>query len=102
MTHCEACGMPMMKPEDYALGDTTSQFCGYCTNEDGSVKDCDVIFAGGVKFFMDSTGADQEMAEKVTRKNMNQQSYWQGKDEPILQGAEATDEEFAAAMQKLG
>ncbi|MBU0648008.1 hypothetical protein KJ855_02410 [Patescibacteria group bacterium] len=92
----------MSKPEDYAQGDTSSQFCLYCVNADGSVKTAAEIFEGGVNFFMQHVSDDRTMAEKVTRKNMNQQSYWQGKNEPILQGEEATDEEFAEVMKKMG
>jgi hypothetical protein len=102
MNYCEACGMPMEKPEDHALSDSSSKFCLYCVNPDGSVKSAAEIFQGGVQFFLAHVGGNRALAEKITRKNMNQQSYWQGKNEPILQGEEATDEEFAAALKKLG
>lgn len=101
MTHCETCGMPMNQPEHFALGDTSSTFCVHCVDEDGTLKSAEDIFAGGVQFFMNSTGADRVMAEKITRKNMNQQTYWQDKEEAILQGEEATDDEFAEAMAKM-
>ncbi len=100
--YCEACGMPMSKKEDFAGGDENSMFCLYCADENGKVKSCQEIFEGGVQFFMGKLGGDKEMAEKVTRKNMNQQSYWQGKDCEILKGEMATDEEFAEALKKLG
>jgi radical SAM protein with 4Fe4S-binding SPASM domain len=99
--HCEACGMPMSKKEDFAGGDVNSEFCLYCVNADGSVKTCEEIFEGGVQFFMGQIGGDRQMAEKVTRKNMNMQSYWQGKDCAILKGEVATDEEFAEALKKM-
>jgi len=89
---CQACGMPLTDNKD---------FCQYCTNADGSVKTCEEIFEGGVQFFMSQIGGDRNMAEKVTRKNMNMQSYWQGKDCAILKGQIATDEEFAQVMKKL-
>lgn len=101
MKYCEACGMPMTKPEDFAGGDESAQFCLYCVNEDGSVKSCDEIFEGGVQFFRQAIGGERELAEKITRKNMKMQSFWQGKNEPILQGEEATGEEFAEAMRKM-
>ncbi|HPN67253.1 MAG TPA: zinc ribbon domain-containing protein [bacterium] len=101
MKFCEACGMPLTKPADFAGGDENSQFCLYCVNEDGSVKSCEEIFEGGVHYFMSQIGDDRVLAEKITRKNMNMQSYWQGKDCPILQGEQATDEEFAEVMKKL-
>jgi hypothetical protein len=101
MKYCEACGMPLTKPEDFAGGDENANFCLYCVKEDGSVKSCEEIFEGGVQFFMQAIGGERELAEKITRKNMKAQNYWQGKNEPLLQGLEATDEEFAEAMRKL-
>ena len=98
---CEACGMPLTKPEDFAGGDENAKFCLYCVNEDGSVKTCEEIFEGGVGFFMSQIGDDRAMAEKITRKNMNQQPYWQGKNCPVLQGEIATDDEFAEVMKKM-
>jgi hypothetical protein len=99
---CEACGMPLVKKEDFAGGDENAKFCLYCINTDGSVKSCEDIFEGGVQFFMSQIGGDRQMAEKVTRKNMKQQPYWQGKDCEVLKGEMATDEEFAEVMKKLG
>lgn len=98
---CESCGMPLVKKEDFAQGDENAKFCVYCVSEDGSVKSCEEIFEGGVQFFMSQIGGDRAMAEKITRKNMGQQPYWQGKDCPVLKGEVATDEEFAKAMEKL-
>jgi hypothetical protein len=43
----------------------------------------------------------RKMAEKVTKKNMNMQSCWQGKDCLIFKGEIATDEEFAEALKNL-
>jgi len=93
--------MPLTKKEDFAGGDENSNFCLYCATADGSVKSCEEIFEGGVQFFISQIGGDRKMAEKITRKNMNGLSYWQGKDYPILKGEMATDEEFAEAMKKL-
>lgn len=101
-TYCSSCGMPLTKKEDFALGDESSEFCLYCVHEDGSVKSCEEVFEGGVGFFMGATGAPRDLAERLTRKNMNQQSYWQGKDESVLHGEEASDEEFEEALKDLG
>lgn len=98
---CQACGMPLLKKEDFAKGDENSDFCLYCVNADGSVKTCEEIFEGGVGYFMSQMEGDREMAEKITRKNMNGQPYWKGKDCEVLKGEMATDEEFAEALKKL-
>ena len=99
--YCESCGMPMNKKEDFALEDENSKFCLYCVNEDGNVKSCEEIFEGGVQFFMSKLDGDRELAQKLTRKNMNMQSYWQDKECDILKGEIATDEEFSEMLKKL-
>jgi hypothetical protein len=101
MKYCNACGMPLNKKEDFALGDENSDFCLYCVNADGSVKPVEEIFEGGVQFFMSQIGNNRNMAEKITRKNMNQQPYWKNKNCEILKGEMATDEEFAEIMKKM-
>ncbi|MDD3285549.1 MAG: zinc ribbon domain-containing protein [Patescibacteria group bacterium] len=101
MQTCAACGMPLLKKEDFALGDENSNFCLHCANPDGSLKTCEEIFQGGVEFFLESLGGSREMAEKITRKNMLSLPAWQGKDCEVLKGELASDEEFAAAMSKL-
>ncbi len=99
--HCEACGMPLEREEDCAQGDINARFCVYCVNADGSVRSCEEIFNGGVQFFMDSLGGERQEAERITRKNMSQQPYWQGKECEILRGEMATDEELAEALGKM-
>ncbi len=99
---CQACGMPLTKKEDFAGGDENSGFCHFCVNVDGSVKSCEDVFEGGVQYFISYLRNDRKVAEKITRKNMCEQPYWQGKDCSILQGETATDEEFADIMKKLG
>ena len=34
---CGSCGMPMEKPEDFALGDVTQPYCAYCTDARGKL-----------------------------------------------------------------
>ncbi|KKR40996.1 MAG: hypothetical protein UW46_C0005G0033 [Candidatus Yanofskybacteria bacterium GW2011_GWF1_44_227] len=93
--------MPLTKKEDFDNGDENSNFCLYCVNTDGSVKSCEEIFEGGVQFFMTQIEGDRQMAEKVTRKNMGELSYWRDKNCEVLKGEMATDEEFAEVMKKL-
>lgn len=94
--------MPLTKEEDFAGGNTSSDFCAYCADSDGKVKSCDEIFNGGVEFFVSQIGGDRAIAERVTRKNMCQLPYWQDKECECLKGEIASDEEFAAIMTKLG
>jgi len=102
MKYCSACGMPLEKTEDFAQGNLESEFCLHCVNEDGSVKTCGEIFAGGVQFFMGVIpGAEKSFAEKIVCKHMNTLSYWQGNNCECLKGEQATDEEFRVVMEKM-
>jgi len=98
---CNACGMPLVKKEDFVGGDVDSNFCLYCANADGSVKSCEEIFEGGVRYFMSQLGGDRKIAERIVRKNMTQLKYWHGNESKILNGEMATDEEFAEVLKKL-
>lgn len=70
--------------------------------QDGQIKSADEIFEGGVQFFMGAaTDGDRDLAERVTRKNMKSLAYWQAHPFAGLDGAEATDAEFGAAMAKM-
>jgi hypothetical protein len=99
--YCQACGMPLLKKEDFANGDENALFCLYCVNPDGNVKSCKEIFEGGVQYFMSQIGDNRELAEKITRKNMNALPYWRDKQCEVLKGEMATDEEFAEILNKL-
>jgi hypothetical protein len=71
-------------------------------SKDGQIKPAEEIFEGGVLFFLDAAaGGDRGLAERLTRKNMKMLPHWQQHPFDLLNGAEATDEEFGAAMAKL-
>jgi hypothetical protein len=93
--------MPLIAPESFAGGDEKSQFCIHCVNADGSPKPCAEVFAGGVDFFLRTIGGERALAERITRRNMRQLPYWQGKDCPDLEGEAATDEEFDAVLSNF-
>lgn len=99
---CIGCGMPLENEE--ILGGEIDEgiLCKFCINEDGRMKSAQEIFDGGSQFFMNAIeGTTRELAEKITRKNMNSLEYWQDKDEKCLKGDEATEEEFNSILEKL-
>ena len=57
-TVCATCGMPLEKKEDVGLVNGSESFCKYCVNTDGTVKNGDQIFEGGVSFFMNTVPWD--------------------------------------------
>ena len=99
---CAACSMPITNPEELGATVGENKFCIHCVNADGSVKSCSEIFEGGVNFFLTSFPEyDRTQAERLTRKNMCNLSYWQDKDCDCLKGEQATDEEFQELMSKF-
>lgn len=102
MKNCISCGMPLTKQEEIGAETEKGLLCTHCVDEKGNIKNCQEIFDGGVEFFMGAIrGTEKKLAEKITRKNMNMQPYWQGIIEKCLQGEEATDEEFQNTLSKL-
>ena len=101
MNHCIACGMPLTRPEDCAGGDLNAVSCVHCTDKNGEIKPCAEIFEGGVQFFMGATGSPRDLAERLTRKNMNRLEHWQNNPCDLLKGETASDEEFQAALGQL-
>lgn len=102
MKQCIACDMPLMKPSDFAGGDVHSVSCVHCTDENGSLKSCQEIFEGGVHFFTKTIGASKEEAQKLVRKHMKSLNHWQQNPCECLSGDLATDQEYQAALRKLG
>ena len=78
---------------------------GQCVNlirKNGKVKSGEVVFEGGVMFFVGAvTDGDRDLAARLTRKNMNSLPYWQAHPFKGLAGAVATEAEYQAAMEKL-
>jgi len=102
INYCISCGMPLTKKEDIGKIIDKGSLCMFCVNTDGTVKSCEEVFEGGVRFFMNTTsGVDKQLAERITRKNMNNQPYWQNADNACLKGEEATDKEFQEILKKL-
>lgn len=86
---------------DIGLETADGPVCVYDV-KDGAIKSAEEVFEGGVQFFMgQGTEGDRALAERVTRKNMKSLSYWQAHPFDLLNGEEATDEEFGSVMAKL-
>jgi hypothetical protein len=102
MEFCIACGMPLDSKELIGLKTDQGLFCIHCIDENKKVKSCEEIFEGGVQFFMSVLpNVDRNFAEKITRKNMTGQTYWQGGSYPCQNGGKATDDEFQKVLQIL-
>ncbi len=101
-TFCISCSMPLGKKEEIGAIVDQGSLCIHCVHADGTPKSCKEVFAGGVEFFLlNIPGTTQDLAERITRKNMKALPYWQGIQDDCLLGAEATDEEFATILSRL-
>ena len=103
MKTCITCGMPFEgnHANDIALETPDGPVCKFDA-VDGKIKNGEQIFKGGVEFFAQSaTDGDQDLAERLTRTNMKSLAFWQKHPFDLLNGPEATMEEFQAAMAKL-
>jgi hypothetical protein len=102
MKTCITCGMPFEGNHVNDIGLETSEgpVCIF-DSKDGQIKPADEIFDGGIEFFLTITDGDRGLAERITRKNMKSLPCWQRHPFARLDGVEATDQEFGAAMAKL-
>jgi len=103
MKTCITCGMPLEgeHAEDIGLETPDGLVCVH-DSIDGHIRDADEIFKGGVKFFLHG-GEDgaYDLAERIVRRNMKALPYWQAHPFELLDGEEASDEEFAEAMRNV-
>ncbi len=94
--------MPLRNKEEIGAEIEKGSLCIHCVDESANIKSCQEIFDGGVEFFMSAIpDTEKELAEKITRKNMNMLPYWKDSNEECLKGEEATDEEFQNTLSKL-
>jgi hypothetical protein len=103
MKICITCGMPLEgeHEKDFGIDAPEGPVCRF-DSAGGKVKDVADIYAGGVQFFLEAVAdGDRTLAERLTRKNMKALPYWQNHPSSMLDGEEASDEEFATAMAKL-
>lgn len=94
MKFCATCSMPLDDEGFIGAHQGDDIFCIYCVDENKNVKSCEVIFEGGVQYFMNEQKYTRDYAEKVIRKNMTMLAYWKNDTSPCLQGDMLTDKEF--------
>ena len=78
MKTCIACGMPMKTPEEFAMGDTSKDYCVYCARPDGSMQSYDEKKASMIEFIVKTQGLDKTVAEKAAVEMMKKLPAWQG------------------------
>jgi hypothetical protein len=76
-TACCSCGMPLVKPEDHALGRVESELCLYCAHPDGTPKTYDEVLTGMSDYFVQSQGIQVKAARDMAKQTMDKLPYWQ-------------------------
>lgn len=76
MKTCSACGMPMNKKEDYAMGDESKDYCKYCMREDGSMQSYEEKLIAMTEFVVRTQGIDKNAANKIAKEMMSKLPAW--------------------------
>jgi hypothetical protein len=76
MTTCIACGMPMTKPEDHAMGDVSRNYCIYCAKPDGSMQSYREKLKSMSGFIIRTQGLDEKAARNAAKEMMAKLPAW--------------------------
>jgi hypothetical protein len=77
---CIACGMPMEKPEDHAMGDVSKDYCRYCARADGSMQSYEEKLDSMTRFVVKSQGLDEEAARAKASEMMTGLPAWRDRE----------------------
>jgi hypothetical protein len=78
MKMCIACGMPMEKPSDYALGDERKDYCIHCSRPDGSMQSYAEKLESMTAFIVKTQGLDAQVARTAAGNSMAKLPAWKG------------------------
>ena len=77
MKTCIACGMPMTKPADFAMGDESKDYCVYCARTDGSMQSYEEKLDGMTDFLVRTQGLDPAAARETAKTSMAKLPAWE-------------------------
>ena len=77
MKICVACGMPMKKTTDFAMGDEGKDYCVHCARPDGSMQSFDEKKEGMIKYVINTQGLAREAAESAALSMMKKLPAWE-------------------------
>ncbi|GJM77613.1 AraC family transcriptional regulator [Paenibacillus sp. HMSSN-139] len=77
MKTCFACGMPMQEPSEFALGDTSKDYCVHCARPDGTMQSLEEKLKSMTAFIVRTQGLDMQAAESAARSQMARLPAWQ-------------------------
>lgn len=76
MKQCIACGMPMQKPEDFAMGDVKKDYCRYCARPDGTMQSYEEKLKSLTGFIVKTQGLDEKTATAAAKAMMAKLPAW--------------------------
>jgi len=76
MKTCIACGMPMTRPDQHAMGDVSRDYCVYCTRADGSMQSYAEKLESMTAFIVKTQGFDEKAARGTAREMMAKLPAW--------------------------
>jgi len=77
MKNCIACGMPMEQASDFAMNDTTKNYCVHCARPDGSMQSFDEKRESLAGFIIKTQGLDKDAAVYAAEGMMKKLPAWQ-------------------------
>ncbi len=76
MKICIACGMPMKKPADFAMGEIEKNYCVYCARPDGMMQSYEEKLVSLTDFIIKTQGLDRQVAVTASRNMMSRLPAW--------------------------
>ena len=80
MKICIACGMPMTKKSDYAMGDESKDYCVYCARPDGSMQSYPEKLEGTTEFLIRTQGLDPQAAHEMAILTLAKLTAWANRE----------------------
>lgn len=76
MKTCIACGMPMKEASEFAMGDTSKDYCVHCAREDGTMQSFEEKREGLTNFIVQTQGLDLSAAKTAAESMMKKLPAW--------------------------
>ncbi|MCL2510116.1 MAG: zinc ribbon domain-containing protein [Methanomassiliicoccaceae archaeon] len=77
MKSCIACGMPMKKASEFAMGDESKDYCVYCARPDGTMQSFEEKKENLTMFIIRTQGLSKDVAENAALAMMRKLPAWE-------------------------
>ena len=75
---CIACGMPMKEIADFAMKDTSRDYCVHCARPDGAMQSFEEKWENMTDFIIKTQGLDKNVARNTAKSMMKKLPAWSG------------------------